>query len=209
MDLASPLLQPAGGEWHSCFPRYLPMHPLGSQKKGPLPRPAESPALSSTPPPPIPTNSQMHMPMTRKRRRELELEADNNSSGPDSLGAETPIRSLRKRARRSPKLTSKPLHRTPHYNRVESEQPGSGPLHSSVIGVDSDEWLVPTSQSPDLRPYVVSPPRPRGTVLKETTPKPLRRSQGYIDQPSQPLPSVPAIIQASDDCTDGKVAVGR
>jgi hypothetical protein len=66
------------------------------------------------------------------------------------------------------------------------------------MAVDSDEWLVPTSQSQDLKPFFVSPPRPGGTVLlKDTTPKPLRQSQGYMNQPSQPLPSILATIQTS------------
>ena len=65
------------------------------------------------------------------------------------------------------------------------------------MAVDPDEWLVPTSQSQDLRPFVVSPPRPGGSALfKDTTPKALRQSQGYIPQPVQPLPSILATIQA-------------
>jgi hypothetical protein len=74
----------------------------------------------------------------------------------------------------------------------------SVPPRDSAMAVDSDEWLVPTSQSQDLKPFFISPPRPGGTVLlKDTTPKPLRQSQGYMNQPSQPLPSILATIQTS------------
>jgi len=65
------------------------------------------------------------------------------------------------------------------------------------MAVVPDEGLVPTSQSQDLKPFFVSPPRPGGTALfKDTTPKSLRHSQGYNKQRPQPLPSVLATIQA-------------
>lgn len=92
------------------------------------------------------------------------------------------------------KVPALPLH-TPHRKRVENVLPKlSPPRHP--MAVDSDEGLVPTSQSQDLRPFFVSPPRPGGTILKDTTPKSLRQSQGYTKQPVQPLPSVLATIQA-------------
>jgi len=71
------------------------------------------------------------------------------------------------------------------------------PPRLPTIAMGFDEGVVPTSQSQDLRPFLVSPPRPGGTaLLKDTTPKSLRRSQGYAKQPPQPLPSVLAAIQA-------------
>lgn len=86
------------------------------------------------------------------------------------------------------KVPALPLH-TPHRKRVENRLPE----------FDSDDGLVPTSQSQDLRPFFVSPPRPGGTALfKDTTPKPLRQSQGYMKQPLEPLPSVLAAIQTKD-----------
>ena len=85
---------------------------------------------------------------------------------------------------------------TPRRNRVENKQPALGQPRDSAMAVDSDEGLVPTSQSQDLRPYFVSPPRPGGTIFKDTTPKSLRQSQGYLNEPPQPLPSVIATIQA-------------
>jgi len=89
------------------------------------------------------------------------------------------------------KVPALPLH-TPRRKRVENRPPDS-----SAMVVDSDEALVPTSQSQDLKPFFVSPPRPGGTaLLRDTTPKSLRHSQGYIKQPPQPLPSVLAAIQA-------------
>jgi hypothetical protein len=92
------------------------------------------------------------------------------------------------------KVPALPLH-TPRSKRVENRPPS--PPRYPAMAVDSDEGLVPTSQSQDLRPFFVSPPRPGGTsVLKDTTPKSLRHSQGYIKQPAQPLPSVLATIQA-------------
>lgn len=95
------------------------------------------------------------------------------------------------------KVPALPLQ-TPRRNRVENKQQGSSLPHRSAMAVDSDEGLVPTSQSQDLKPFLISPPRPvRGTVLyKDTTPKSLRQSQGYVDQPTQPLPSIIATIQA-------------
>ena len=93
------------------------------------------------------------------------------------------------------KIPALPLH-TPHRKRVENRLSGSSPQHSAVA-VDSDEGLVPTSQSQDLKPFFVSPPRPGGTaLLTDTTPKSLRHSQVYTRQPPQPLPSVLAAIQA-------------
>lgn len=135
------------------------------------------------------------MPITRKRQRELEakLEAGNSSSSPDSVRIESATHPG-KRARRSSKLTPKPIQ-TPSRNQVEIQQPGLGTPHSSTVTEDSDENFVPTSQSQDLKPYFISPPRPGGTVLKDTTPKPLRQSQGHINQALQPLPSVMATIQ--------------
>ena len=104
---------------------------------------------------------------------------------------------------RSPHQGSSPIFKvpplplqTPRRDRAENRRPGLIPLHHSATAVDSDEWVVPTSQSQDLRPFVISPPRPGGSVLfKDTTPKLLRQSQGYMSQPSQPLPSVLATIQ--------------
>ena len=94
------------------------------------------------------------------------------------------------------KVPALPLQ-TPRRNRVEKGRPGLNPARQSAMAVDFDEGVVPTSQSQDLRPFVISPPRPGGTALfKDTTPKSLRQSQGYVDQPSQPLPSVLATIQA-------------
>ena len=71
------------------------------------------------------------------------------------------------------------------------------PPRDPAMVIDSDEELVPTSQSQDLKPFFISPPRPGGSaLLKDTTPKSLRQSQGYIKQPVQPLPSILATIQA-------------
>ena len=93
------------------------------------------------------------------------------------------------------KIPALPLH-TPRHKRVANRLSDLSPRHSRMI-VDSDEGLVPTSQSQDLKPFFVSPPRPGGTaLLKDTTPKSLRRSQGHNKQPPQPLPSVLAAIQA-------------
>lgn len=93
------------------------------------------------------------------------------------------------------KVPALPLH-TPRRKRVENGPSGSSPRRSTMA-VDSDEGLVPTSQSQDLKPFFVSPPRPGGTaLLTDTTPKSLRRSQGHNKQPPQPLPSVLATIQA-------------
>jgi hypothetical protein len=95
------------------------------------------------------------------------------------------------------KIPALPLH-TPHRKRVGNRLSDSSPPRHSAMAVDSDEGLVPTSQSQDLKPYFVSPPRPGGTaLLKDTTPKSLRHSQGYTKQPPQPLPSVLATIQAN------------
>ena len=94
------------------------------------------------------------------------------------------------------KVPALPLH-TPHRKRVENRLSDSSPPRHSAMAVDSDEGLVPTSQSQDLKPFFVSPPRPGGTaLLKNTTPKSLRHSQGYVKQRPQPLPSVLATIQA-------------
>lgn len=94
------------------------------------------------------------------------------------------------------KVPALPLH-TPRRKRVENRLPDSSPTRHSAMAVDSDEGLVPTSQSQDLKPFLISPPRPGGTtLLKDTTPKSLRHSQGYVKQPPQPLPSVLATIQA-------------
>ena len=72
------------------------------------------------------------------------------------------------------------------------------PRHTMVV--DFDDKVVPTSQpSQDLMPYIMSPPCPGGTVLKDPTPKALRQSQGYIDEPTQTLPSLLAAIQARDN----------
>lgn len=92
------------------------------------------------------------------------------------------------------KVPTLPLH-TPHRKHVENRLPKSSPPRQPMA-VDFDEGLVPTSQSQDLRPFFVSPPRPGGSILKDTTPKSLRQSQGYIKQLVQPLPSVLATIQA-------------
>ncbi|KAF9647056.1 hypothetical protein BDM02DRAFT_3117674, partial [Thelephora ganbajun] len=93
------------------------------------------------------------------------------------------------------KVPALPLH-TPYRKRVENRLTGSSPPRHPTMAVDSDEGLVPTSQSQDLKPFFVSPPRPGGSALfKDTTPKSLRHSQGYAKQPAQPLPSVLATIQ--------------
>ena len=95
------------------------------------------------------------------------------------------------------KVPALPLH-TPRRKRVENRLRDSSPPRHPAMAVDSDEGLVPTSQSQDLRPFLVSPPRPGGSaLLKDTTPKSLRRSQGYTKQLPQPLPSVLAAMQAS------------
>ena len=95
------------------------------------------------------------------------------------------------------KIPALPLH-TPHRKRAENRLRDLSPPRHTAMAVDSDEGLVPTSQSQDLRPFLVSPPRPGGSaLLKDTTPKSLRRSQGYTKQLPQPLPSVLAAIQAS------------
>lgn len=79
---------------------------------------------------------------------------------------------------------------------MENRKSGSNPPHHPGMATESDEWLVPTSQSQDLRPFLISPTRPGGTALfKNTTPKPLRRSQGYITPPAQPLPSILTTIR--------------
>lgn len=89
--------------------------------------------------------------------------------------------------------------KTPGRDRMDARQRCLSPPRDSTTAVEFDEEIIPTSQSQDLRPFVVSPPRPGGTVLlKDTTPKPLRQSQGYIDQPLQPLPSLLAVIHARD-----------
>lgn len=94
------------------------------------------------------------------------------------------------------KIPALPLH-TPRRKRVDNKPSDLGPPRRSKMAVDSDEGLVPTSQSQDLKPFFVSPPRPGGTaLLTDTTPKSLRRSQGYTKQPPQPLPSVLATVQA-------------
>ena len=86
---------------------------------------------------------------------------------------------------------------TPCRQRVENRQPDINPSRNSVLATDSDEWLVPTSQSQDLRPFLISPPHTGGSArFKDTTPKLLRQSQGYNPQPVQPLRSVVATIQA-------------
>jgi hypothetical protein len=94
------------------------------------------------------------------------------------------------------KVPAIPLH-TPHRKRVENRLPDPSPSRHPTTAADSDEGLIPTSQSQDLKPFFVSPPRPGGTaLLTDTTPKSLRHSQGYTKQPAQPLPSVLATIQA-------------
>ena len=94
------------------------------------------------------------------------------------------------------KIPALPLH-TPRRKRVENRLRDTSPPRHSTTAMCSDEGVVPTSQSQDLRPFLVSPPRPGGTaLLKDTTPKSLRRSQGYTKHPPQPLPSVLAAIQA-------------
>lgn len=96
------------------------------------------------------------------------------------------------------KVPALPL--TPRRHRVENRKPDSNAPSHSAMAVDSDEGLVPTSQSQDLRPFPISPPRPGGSALfKDTTPKSLRQSQqGYITQLARPLPSILATIQAND-----------
>ena len=94
------------------------------------------------------------------------------------------------------KVPALPLQ-TPRRDRVLNRQPGLTSSCRPATTADSDEGLVPTSQSQDLKPFFISPPRPGGTALfKDSTPKSLRQSQGYINQHSQPLPSVLATIQA-------------
>jgi len=94
------------------------------------------------------------------------------------------------------KIPALPLH-TPHRKRVENRLRDMSPPRHPTMTMGFDEGVVPTSQSQDLRPFLVSPPRPGGTaLLKDTTPKSLRRSQGYNKQLAQPLPSVLAAIQA-------------
>ena len=94
------------------------------------------------------------------------------------------------------KIPALPLH-TPRRKRVENRLRDTSPPRHSAMAMCSDEGVVPTSQSQDLRPFLVSPPRPGGTaLLKDSTPKSLRRSQGYTKQPPQPLPSVLAAMQA-------------
>ena len=96
----------------------------------------------------------------------------------------------------SPIFKVSALPYTPHRQRVENRQSSTNPPHTFAMAIDPDEELVPTSQSQDLRPFIISPPRPGGSVLfKDTTPKSLRQSQGYVPQPVQPLPSVLATIQ--------------
>ena len=96
------------------------------------------------------------------------------------------------------KVPALPL--TPRRQRVENKKPDSNAPSHSAMAVDFDEGLVPTSQSQDLRPFPISPPRPGGSALfKDTTPKSLRQSQqGYLAQLAQPLPSILATIQAQD-----------
>ena len=80
---------------------------------------------------------------------------------------------------------------------MENRQPDTNQSRNSASAADSDEWLVPTSQSQDLRPFIISPHCAGGsTHFKDTTPKLLRQSQGYNPQPVQPLHSVMATIQA-------------
>jgi len=94
------------------------------------------------------------------------------------------------------KIPALPLH-TPRRKRVENRLRDTSPPRHSTTAMCSDEGVVPTSQSQDLRPFLISPPRPGGSaLLKDTTPKSLRRSQGYTKHPPQPLPSVLAAIQA-------------
>jgi hypothetical protein len=73
-----------------------------------------------------------------------------------------------------------PLH-TPCHQRVGDTKSGLSPPRHPAMAVDSEEELVPTSQSQDLKPFIISPPHPGGSsLLKDTTPKSLRQSQGYI-----------------------------
>ena len=105
---------------------------------------------------------------------------DSSDSPPPQAAAQKP----------SPIFKVPALPHTPHRQRVENRQPGTNPPRNFAMAIDSDEGVVPTSQSQDLRPFVISPPRPGGSVLfKDTTPKSLRQSQGYVPQPAQPLPS--------------------
>ena len=47
---------------------------------------------------------------------------------------------------------------TPRRDRVGNRRPGLSPLRYSAMVVDSDEGVVPTSQSQNLRPFVIPPP---------------------------------------------------
>ena len=119
---------------------------------------------------------------------------------------------------------STPPLQTPRRNRAEDKKLGSSPPRHFAMAVDSDNWLVPTSQSQDLRPFVISPPRPGGSaLLKDTTPKLLRQSQagspsdkdekGIPTRREPPLPEWTAILRTPTKVTglprDGKVHIMR
>ena len=134
----------------------------------------------------------------------MELEASKTTSDPETVEAETSVRPGKQVKRPSMSLTpnsKRSLQAPQDCRRVGKRKPSLPPLYGFSTAVESDgELVVPTSQSQDLRPFFVSPPRPGGTDLfTDTTPKALRQSQGYIDQPLQPGPSYGSATAAEFD----------
>ena len=186
---------------------------LGGQPEAPLPRSTRSGLRSSnvglhTPIPTVPKSKPINPPKDSAKSNPVPPEHDPIiiSSSPMSPLTDLPGSSHSPSRPRSPVQNSSPIFKipalplqTPRRNRAKNNRPGPNPLRNCATAPDSDDGIVPTSQSQDLRPFFISPPRPGGTVLlKDTTPKLLRQSQGYTNQSSQPLPSVLATVQARD-----------
>ena len=189
---------------------------LGARRasiESPLPRNTRRDLRSSNVglPTPIPSSRSVSKPRVNNRSKVLvkttpeppDHETIILSSSPLSPLTDLPDAPSSPRRPQAPVQDSSPIFKvpalplyTPHRKRVENRPPESNPPRHSAMAVDSDEGLVPTSQSQDLRPFFVSPPRPGGTALKDTTPKSLRHSQGYTKQPPKPLPSMLANIRA-------------
>jgi len=111
----------------------------------------------------------------------MELEASKTTSDPETVEAETSVRPGKQVKRPSMSLTpnsKRSLQAPQDCRRVGKRKPSLPPLYGFSTAVESDgELVVPTSQSQDLRPFFVSPPRPGGTdPFTNTTPKALRQS---------------------------------
>ena len=181
---------------------------LGGQTESPLPlNTRKDPWTSDTGlPTPIPTASKSKATNPSKGTAKTTPESPEHEPIIISSSPLSPLTDLPDSLSRpqSPAQNSSPIFKvpalplqTPRRDRAENRRSGLRPPPGSAMAVDSDETVVPTSQSQDLKPFFVSPPRPGGSILlKDTTPKSLRQSQGYINQPTQPLPSVLATIQA-------------